>query len=178
MELWVGCIAGALLESNLLFVNDDEFENSPARPAWQVRAHPPAPVAGAERGDTAIVYDPALEYTPQCFDPDRGDTILNPLDARMPFWTPADDLRLDEEALTLAESLFPETPYENSFFSDAPPASWRSCSRTAQTRRRLWRSSQSIGDFDPECLCGSWEGSALEELRDRVQFALVPHRDA
>ena len=29
-----------------------------------------------ERGETAIVYDPALEYTPQFFDPDRGDAIL------------------------------------------------------------------------------------------------------
>jgi hypothetical protein len=72
------------------------------------------------RGETAIVYDPALEYTPQFFDPDRGDAILNPLDARTPFWTPADELRLDPEALTLAESLFPERPNENSFFSDAP----------------------------------------------------------
>ena len=72
------------------------------------------------RGETAIVYDPALEYTPQFFDPDRGDAILNPLDRRTPFWTPADELRLDAEALTLAESLFPERPNENSFFSDAP----------------------------------------------------------
>ena len=73
-----------------------------------------------ERGETAIVYDPALEYTPQFFDPERGDAILNPLDRRTPFWTPADELRLDAEALTLAESLFPERPNENSFFSDAP----------------------------------------------------------
>jgi len=72
------------------------------------------------RGETAIIYDPALEYTPQFFDPDRGDAILNPLDRRTPFWTPADELRLDAEALTLAESLFPERPNENSFFSDAP----------------------------------------------------------
>ncbi|MEQ1871103.1 MAG: type IV secretion system DNA-binding domain-containing protein [Vicinamibacterales bacterium] len=73
-----------------------------------------------ERGDTAIVYDPALEYVGQFYDPDRGDQILNPLDARTPFWTPADELRLDAEALTLAESLFPEKPNENQFFRDAP----------------------------------------------------------
>ncbi len=34
----------------------------------------------AERGETAIVYDPALEYTPQFYQPSRGDLILNPLD--------------------------------------------------------------------------------------------------
>ena len=38
----------------------------------------------AERGESAIVYDPALEYTPQFFNPARGDLILNPLDVRMP----------------------------------------------------------------------------------------------
>ena len=73
-----------------------------------------------DREETAIVYDPALEYAPQFLDPARGDQILNPLDARTPFWTPADELRIDAEALTLAESLFPERPNENSFFSDAP----------------------------------------------------------
>jgi hypothetical protein len=37
-----------------------------------------------ERGETAIVYHPALEYTPQFYEPGRGDVILNPLDARLP----------------------------------------------------------------------------------------------
>jgi len=32
----------------------------------------------AERQETAIVYDPALEYTPQFFNPARGDLVLNP----------------------------------------------------------------------------------------------------
>src|SRR4029077_16103512 len=40
------------------------------------------------RGETAIVYDPALEYTPQFYTPERGDLILNPLDARSPCWNP------------------------------------------------------------------------------------------
>jgi hypothetical protein len=39
----------------------------------------------AERRETAIVYDPALEYTPQFYQPSRGDLILNPLDARCPY---------------------------------------------------------------------------------------------
>jgi len=70
------------------------------------------------RGETAIVYDPALDYTPQFYRPDRGDVILNPLDTRSPYWTPADELRHDAEALTLATSLFPDEPYEtNKFFN-------------------------------------------------------------
>jgi hypothetical protein len=43
----------------------------------------------ADRDEAAIVYDPALEFTPQFYSPERGDRILNPLDARMPYWTPA-----------------------------------------------------------------------------------------
>jgi hypothetical protein len=72
------------------------------------------------RGETAIVYDPALEYTPQFYAPERGDVILNPLDARSPYWSPGDEWRHEAEALTLATSLFPERQYENTFFSEAP----------------------------------------------------------
>jgi type IV secretory pathway TraG/TraD family ATPase VirD4 len=73
-----------------------------------------------DRGDTAIVYDPALEYTPQFYSPERGDVILNPLDARSPYWSPGDELRHDAEALTLATSLFPDRANENPFFTEGP----------------------------------------------------------
>jgi hypothetical protein len=73
-----------------------------------------------ERGETAIIYDPAMEYLPQFYDPRRGDVILNPLDARCPFWTPGDEVPHQAEALTLAASLFPDQGRENRFFVDAP----------------------------------------------------------
>ena len=73
-----------------------------------------------ERGDTAIVYDPALEYTPQFYRSARGDVILNPLDIRSPYWSPGDELRHDAEALTLATSLFPDRHNENPFFTEGP----------------------------------------------------------
>lgn len=44
----------------------------------------------ADRGEAAIVYDPAMEYLPQFYNEQRGDVVLNPLDARCPFWTPGD----------------------------------------------------------------------------------------
>jgi type IV secretory pathway TraG/TraD family ATPase VirD4 len=72
------------------------------------------------RGETAIVYDPALEYTPQFLNPSRGDLVLNPLDQRTPYWTPGDELRHDAEALTLATSLFPDRQNENPFFIEGP----------------------------------------------------------
>ncbi|MGB6474085.1 MAG: type IV secretion system DNA-binding domain-containing protein [Candidatus Sulfotelmatobacter sp.] len=74
----------------------------------------------AERGETAIVYDPALEHTPQFFNPARGDLILNPLDARCPYWSPSGEVMHEAEALTLATSLFPDKPHENTFFVEGP----------------------------------------------------------
>ena len=73
-----------------------------------------------ERGETAIVYDPALDYTPEFYSPERGDAILNPLDVRMPYWSPGEELRHDAEALTLAASLFPDRHNENPFFVEGP----------------------------------------------------------
>ncbi len=73
-----------------------------------------------ERGETAIVYDPALEYLPQFYRESRGDVVLNPLDARCPFWMPSDEAPHEAEALTVAKSLFPERGLENRFFVDAP----------------------------------------------------------
>jgi hypothetical protein len=72
------------------------------------------------RGETAIVYDPALEYTGQFYTPERGDVILNPLDARCPYWSPGDEWRQAAETLTLATSLFPDRHHENAFFTEGP----------------------------------------------------------
>jgi hypothetical protein len=60
-----------------------------------------------------------LEFTPQFYDPVQGDLILNPVDERMPYWTPSDEVRYAPEALTVANSLFPDKPRENPFFTEA-----------------------------------------------------------
>ena len=73
-----------------------------------------------ERGESAIVYDPAMEYLPQFYNEARGDVILNPMDARCPFWSPGDEVPHEAEALTLAASLFPDQGRENRFFVEAP----------------------------------------------------------
>ena len=62
----------------------------------------------AGRGETAIVYDPALEYVTRFYRPERGDVILNPVDARCPYWSPGDEVLSDVEALTLATALIHE----------------------------------------------------------------------
>ena len=62
----------------------------------------------AARGERAIVYDPALEFLPGCHDESRGDVILNPLDERSPYWTPADELVEPADAWTVASALVPD----------------------------------------------------------------------
>src|ERR1019366_1531865 len=54
------------------------------------------------------------------FNPSRGDVILNPLDARTPYWSPGDEARNEPEVLTLAASLFPDRNNEQRFFTRAP----------------------------------------------------------
>jgi Type IV secretion-system coupling protein DNA-binding domain len=72
------------------------------------------------RGESAIIYDPALEYVTEFYNQSRGDIILNPLDARMPYWSPAEEIRHEAEALTVAASLFPDSHRENPFFVEGP----------------------------------------------------------
>jgi hypothetical protein len=74
----------------------------------------------AERGETAIVYDPALEFTPEFYSPARGDLILNPLDTRCPYWGLGDEITRDDTAMTIAAAFLPEKEYEKEFFTDGP----------------------------------------------------------
>jgi hypothetical protein len=74
-----------------------------------------------ERGEMAIVYDPAGEFTKAFYNRERGDMILNPLDARCPYWGPYEELRTKAEAATLAKSLYqPSDSQKDEFFTKTP----------------------------------------------------------
>jgi type IV secretory pathway TraG/TraD family ATPase VirD4 len=73
------------------------------------------------RGHAAIIHDPAGEFTEQFYDESRGDIILNPLDRRMPYWGPSEELRRKAEAKALATSLYqPATDKKGEFFTETP----------------------------------------------------------
>jgi type IV secretory pathway TraG/TraD family ATPase VirD4 len=73
------------------------------------------------RGDAAIVYDPACEFVQRFYDSKRGDIILNPLDARCPYWGPSEELRVKSETKSIAESLFqPTQDRRGEFFIETP----------------------------------------------------------
>ena len=71
------------------------------------------------RGDSAIVYDPACEYIQRFYDTERGDIVLNPLDARCPYWGPAQEMESNGEADAIAASLYqPKTDKGDEFFHE------------------------------------------------------------
>ena len=74
-----------------------------------------------DRGESAIVYDPAGEFVERFYREERGDVILNPFDARSPYWTPSSELRNPAEARTIAASLYqPTDQKKGEFFTDTP----------------------------------------------------------
>ena len=74
-----------------------------------------------QRGESAIVYDPACEYIQQFYDAKRGDIVLNPLDERCPYWGPAQEMRSNAEADAIAASLYsPATDSKDEFFHQTP----------------------------------------------------------
>jgi len=73
-----------------------------------------------DRGETAIVYDPAMDFVSEFYSPARGDLILNPLDQRCPYWSLGKEIDRDETATTIAAAFLPEKEYEKEFFTDGP----------------------------------------------------------
>src|SRR5437763_16367758 len=45
-------------------------------------------IAKRKPQEAVVVYDPAGEFIEKHFDPDK-DIVLNPLDARFPYWMPS-----------------------------------------------------------------------------------------
>ena len=60
------------------------------------------------RGESAIVLDPESEYVQEFYEAGRGDVVLNPLDARCPFWSPWLEFTqstIDSDVESLSDSL-------------------------------------------------------------------------
>jgi hypothetical protein len=114
-----------------------------------------------ERGDSAIVYDPAMDFVGEFYSPERGDLILNPLDARFPYWSLPDEILNDEIATSIAAALVPEKEYEKAFFTDAPRRVLAHLLRKKPQVRDLlrWMS-------DPEMVAAMVKGTPLAAYLD------------
>ena len=91
-----------------------------------------------ERGDSAVIYDPACEYLQRFYDPQRGDIVLNPLDRRCPYWGPANEMASNAEADAIAASLYqPATDVKDEFFHQTPAQIFAHLLRKGPTPQQL-----------------------------------------
>lgn len=61
------------------------------------------------RGEPALVYDTSGEFIANYYQPERGDIILNPFDARCAFWSPFAEIAHPADAARIAQQLVTET---------------------------------------------------------------------
>jgi hypothetical protein len=64
-------------------------------------------IAARRPEEAVVIYDPACEFVKRHYNPDRGDIILNPLDTRSPYWSPAGEIRVPTDKKLMAESFLP-----------------------------------------------------------------------
>jgi Type IV secretion-system coupling protein DNA-binding domain len=122
------------------------------------------------RGEGAVVYDPALEFLPQFFDP-ISDTILNPTDSRMPFWTPSDEVQYPAEAAAIADSLFPDRVRDNNFFTEAARKIFAHLLRYRPTPQELTHWMKNMDEVDQRV--AETELEAMIQKSARAQRAAV-----
>jgi type IV secretory pathway TraG/TraD family ATPase VirD4 len=79
--------------------------------------------AALKRGDRAIIADPDGSYLARFYDPQRGDQILNPFDARAARWSLFEELETPYDIEQLARALIPEQ-------GDASAREWKGYART------------------------------------------------
>jgi len=97
------------------------------------------------RGDRAVITDPEGSYGARFYQPQRGDVVLNPFDARSVKWDPFAEIRESWDVEQLASSLITTS-------EDPAGREWRGYARTflaalmrrcgavgACDARRLWR---------------------------------------
>ena len=86
------------------------------------------------RGEPALVYDTSGDFVANYYRPERGDFVLNPFDARAPFWSPFAEIAHPADADRIARQLVTETGQQD---RDV----WLETSRilVANMIRTLWR---------------------------------------
>lgn len=70
-------------------------------------------IAARQPAEAVVIYDPACEFIRRHFSQRRGDIILNPLDKRSLYWSPAAEVRVLTDKRLLAESFLPGKPDAN-----------------------------------------------------------------
>jgi energy-coupling factor transporter ATP-binding protein EcfA2 len=77
-----------------------------------------------DREQSAVVIDPDCEFVQEFYDEARGDVVLNPLDARCPFWSPwlefrPESFEMDAEAMAASLIRSREGTPTDKFFQES-----------------------------------------------------------
>ncbi|MCL2660597.1 MAG: type IV secretion system DNA-binding domain-containing protein [Acidobacteriaceae bacterium] len=102
-----------------------------------------------DRGDSAIVYDPGCFFVQQFYNERRGDIILNPLDVRCPYWGPAEEMKRNSDAVTIATSLYqPDNSGKDEFFYRTPRKIFAHMLKSGPTPHQLaeWMADEAVID--------------------------------
>lgn len=70
-------------------------------------------IAARKSAEAVVIYDPACEFVKRHYSKQRGDVILNALDKRSPYWSPAMELQSLPDKKLLADSFLPGKPDTN-----------------------------------------------------------------
>lgn len=108
------------------------------------------------RGEAALVYDTSGEFIAHYYQPERGDVILNPFDARCAFWSPFDEISHPADADRIARQLVSETGSQD---DDV----WLETSRilVANMLRSLWAE----GNCNLEALLEALQVKSKDQLK-------------
>lgn len=112
------------------------------------------------RGDAALVYDTSGEFIAHYYQPERGDVILNPFDARCAFWSPFAEITHPADADRIARQFVTETgKHDNDV--------WLEMARilVANMIRALWRE----GKGTLPNLLAAFQNKTKDELKEWLQ---------
>ncbi len=125
-------------------------------------------IAARRPPEAAVIYDPACEFIEAHFNAARGDIILNPLDVRFPYWSPAFEVKSPTDRKLLAESFFPGRDEKNA----TPTQFFAKASRSIFARMLEFEPSptQIIGWLQDE--------SKIDELVEGTEHALLINPNA
>lgn len=127
------------------------------------------------RGEHAFVHDVDGSYVARYFQPERGDIILNPFDARCAYWNPFSDVRSGADADRLASFIVPKSSGGNANNDDI----WVDQARivAGAVIRRLWEK----GKTDVDALVATLRDFSPDQLRELTigtEAARVFQKDA
>ncbi len=137
---------------------------------------------GLGRQWPVLIYDTKGDFLSESFDPER-DTILNPLDARSPGWTPWNEITHPADAELVARSWVPQPTHGDTYWADAArqlfSAILMAVPKTQRTNRELWRlTAEAKPEELAKLLRGTsaqrlFEDGAGERMRESVRNTLI-----